>query len=329
MIHKSYIVEENIKSLKNKIALIYGENLGLLNTLKDKLKNDVAKNKGIIFLQDDLIKNPNLLINEIKNKSLFEENKYIIIDNVSDKIFKILEQIQNDIENNKIFLFAGTLEKRSKLRTHYEGSDDCDVVPCYSDNEISIKKLILRELKDFSGVNTQIVNTLIQNVGLDRLKIQNELNKLKVFFQDKNIKINKLENLLNNQEENDFNHIKDNALKGENNLTNKLLSSTVLEVEKIPLYLSIINQRLNKLKDLEILSKNVSKSEAINSLKPPVFWKDKPNFLLQAKLWDLKKLNDALNKTYNFEVTFKSNSYLNKEILIKKLLVDICLLSNA
>ena len=329
MIHKSYIVEENIKSLKNKIALIYGENLGLLNTLKDKLKSDVAKNKGIIFLQDDLIKNPNLLINEIKNKSLFEENKYIIIDNVSDKIFKILEQIQNDIENNKIFLFAGTLEKRSKLRTHYEGSDDCDVVPCYSDNEISIKKLILRELKDFSGVNTQIVNTLIQNVGLDRLKIQNELNKLKVFFQDKNIKINKLENLLNNQEENDFNHIKDNALKGENNLTNKLLSSTVLEVEKIPLYLSIINQRLNKLKDFEILSKNVSKSEAINSLKPPVFWKDKPNFLLQAKLWDLKKLNDALNKTYNFEVTFKSNSYLNKEILIKKLLVDICLLSNA
>ena len=106
MIHKSYIVEENIKSLKNKIALIYGENLGLLNTLKDKLKSDVAKNKGIIFLQDDLIKNPNLLINEIKNKSLFEENKYIIIDNVSDKIFKILEQIQNDIENNKIFLFA-------------------------------------------------------------------------------------------------------------------------------------------------------------------------------------------------------------------------------
>ena len=36
MIHKSYIVEEKINVLMNKIILIYGENLGLINSLKDK-----------------------------------------------------------------------------------------------------------------------------------------------------------------------------------------------------------------------------------------------------------------------------------------------------
>ena len=329
MIQKSYIVEENIKTLKNKIVLIYGENIGLINDLKEKLKIEIAQNKIIKLLQDDIIKNPNLLINEIKNRSLFEEEKYIFIDNISDKILKILEQVEQDLENNKIFLFAGILEKKSKLRTHYEGSNKCDVVPCYYDNEMSIKKLILRNLKNFAGVNTQIINSLIENVGLDRLKLQNELNKLKVYFQGKNIKIDELEKLLNNEEENDFHHIKDNALKGNNVQTNKLLSSTVFEVEKIPLYLSIINQRLNKLKDLVILSKKSSESVAINNIKPPIFWKDKPNFLLQAKMWNLEKLNNALNKTYNFEIILKSNSYLNKETLIKKLLIDICLLANA
>ena len=329
MIQKSYIVEENIKTLQNKIVLIYGENLGLINDLKEKLKIEIAQNKVIKLLQDDIIKNPNLLINEIKNRSLFEEEKYIFIDNVSDKILKILEQVEQDLENNKIFLFAGILEKKSKLRTHYEGSNKCDVVPCYDDNEMSIKKLILRNLKNFAGVNTQIINSLIENVGLDRLKLQNELNKLKVYFQGKNIKIDELEKLLNNEEENDFNHIKDNALKGNNIQTNKLLSSTIFEVEKIPLYLSIINQRLNKLKDLAILSKKSSESVAINNIKPPIFWKDKPNFLLQARMWNLEKLNNALNKTYNFEITLKSKNYLNKETLIKKLLIDICLLANA
>ena len=100
-------------------------------------------------------------------------------------------------------------------------------------------------------------------------------------------------------------------------------------MDKIPLYLSIINQRLNRLKDLAILSKNTSENVAINNLKPPIFWKDKPNFLQQAKLWDLDKLNNALNKTYDFEIFLKSNSNLNKEILIRKLLVDICLLANS
>ena len=161
------------------------------------------------------------------------------------------------------------------------------------------------------------------------MKLQNELNKIKFFFKNKNIKIDQLNNLLNNEEENDFNCIKDTALNGKNVQTNKLLSSTVLEMDKIPLYLSIINQRLNRLKDLAILSKNTSENVAINNLKPPIFWKDKPNFLQQAKLWDLDKLNNALNKTYDFEIFLKSNSNLNKEILIRKLLLDICLLANA
>lgn len=329
MIQKSYIVEDNIKILKNKIVLIYGENLGLINDLKEKLRIEISQNKIIKFLQDDIIKNPHLLINEITNRSLFEERKYIFIDNVSDKIFKILEQVEQDLENNKILLFAGILEKKSKLRSHYEGSSKYDVVPCYGDNEMTIKRLITRNLKDYAGVNTQIINTLVENVGLDRLKLQNELNKIKVYFKGKNIKIDELERLLNSKEENDFNHIKDNALKGNNAQTNELLSSTIFEVEKIPLYLSIINQRLNKLKDLAILSKNSNENVAINDIKPPIFWKDKPNFLLQAKMWNLEKLNNALNKTYNFEITLKSKSYLNKETLIKKLLIDICLLANA
>ena len=193
---------------------------------------------------------------------------------------------------------------------------------------MTIKRLITRNLKVYAGVNTQIIITLVENVGLDRLKLQNELNKIKVYFKGKNIKIDELERLLNSKEENDFNHIKDNALKGNNAQTNELLSSTIFEVEKIPLYLSIINQRLNKLKDLAILSKNSNENVAINDIKPPIFWKDKPNFLLQAKMWNLEKLNNALDKTYNFEMTLKSKSYLNKEILIKKLLVDICLLAN-
>ena len=74
------------------------------------------------------------------------------------------------------------------------------------------------------------------------------------------------------------------------------------------------------------LNKN---EEAINSLKPPVFWKDKPIITNQAKKWNKFKIKKILIETLNVEKKIKTNSAIEKNILIKKLLIDICLLANA
>ena len=68
---------------------------------------------------------------------------------------------------------------------------------------------------------------------------------------------------------------------------------------------------------------------SINMLKPPIFWKEKQMFLLQAKKWNLNKIKRVLNKTYKLEIEIKSNPYVNKDLLIKKLIVDMCQLANA
>ena len=67
---------------------------------------------------------------------------------------------------------------------------------------------------------------------------------------------------------------------------------------------------------------NLEKS--INELKPPIFWKDKPNFLNQLKLWSTQKIDTALKELYNVEIMAKSKTNLNKNTLIKKLIVDLC-----
>ena len=45
MIYKSYLVEENIENLKNNISLFYGENIGLINHFKDKIKSSINQKK--------------------------------------------------------------------------------------------------------------------------------------------------------------------------------------------------------------------------------------------------------------------------------------------
>ena len=64
-------------------------------------------------------------------------------------------------------------------------------------------------------------------------------------------------------------------------------------------------------------------------MKPPIFWKDKKNFYLQLKKLNKNKIKTIMGKTYELEIKFKLNSIINKNVLIKKLLVDICFLANS
>ena len=89
-------------------------------------------------------------------------------------------------------------------------------------------------------------------------------------------------------------------------------------------YLSVINQRLIKLSEVAILSKNTSLENAINSVKPPIFWKDKPIFIEHMNKWNLEKIRRTLKNNYELEVEIKSSNFANCNLLIKKLMVDIC-----
>ena len=327
MNYKSYLIEENIELLKNHIALFYGENLGLINFFKKKI---TEKHKKILrFTQEDVLKDHSKIFNEIKNISLFDDKKIIFISNVNDKLLDVIKEVSLDTGDNKIFLFANILEKKSKLRSFFEKTTNCDVVTCYKDNDISIKKLIHQDLKGYAGLTPEIVNLLVDNSSLDRIKLLNELDKIKNLFLDKKIKSDQLVSLLDQKTDDEFNTIKDSALTGNNKLTNNLLSSTVFEIEKMSLYLGVLNQRLNKLMETTLNAKDGSLVKIIDNMKPPIFWKDKPAFLNQAKLWNKNKINLAFKKTYELELNIKSNGNVDKTVLIKKLLLDICLLANA
>ena len=75
----------------------------------------------------------------------------------------------------------------------------------------------------------------------------NEIDKIKTFFQNKELQLDKLEEILNLRTNDDFNVLKDEAFKGDKQKTNTLLSDTIFEEEKNIYYLNLINQKLDKL----------------------------------------------------------------------------------
>ena len=199
MIFKSYLLEENLNSLKNNISLFYGENLGLIDLFKYKIKLKYKKNELLKFDQQEILNDENKFFNELNNISLFQEKKIFFIQNVNDQILKILDEIVTNNNDNKIYLFSGILEKKSKLRIFFEQEESTNIIPCYQDNDLGIKKIIQTNLKNYSNLTPNIVNIILENCGCDRIKLYNEINKIKSYFVEKRIDYEDLLKLLNNK----------------------------------------------------------------------------------------------------------------------------------
>ena len=211
MIYKSYLIEKNIDLIDKNLFLFYGENTGLKNDLKNKIRQKYKDGEILVYDQDELLKNTNLVVNEIQNISLFGGKKIFLLNNISDKFIHIVKEILEIIDDNQIFLFSNTLEKNSKIRSFFEKSNKCGIVACYEDNEVGIKKIILDRLKGFEGLSAENINLILNHTNLDRSKLNNELDKIITFFSNKKIIFSKLEVLLDSRINNNFNLIKDNA----------------------------------------------------------------------------------------------------------------------
>ena len=315
MQYKSYLLESNLNLIKENFFLFYGENLGLKNEFKKKLKAKFKEAEKISFTQEELLKDNKLFLREISNKSLFQDEKIIFIDNINDKILALIEELIESNNEQKIFLFAELLDKKSKIRNLFEKSKICGVTACYADNEVTIKNILREKLNGFTGLNAININLIIESCNYDRVKLNNEIDKILTCFRSKIIETGKLESLLNLKVNEDFNLIKDEAFKGNKIKTNKLLGDTLLDDERNIYYLNLINIRLHRLNEINKLSSTKNLESAVNQLKPPIFWKDKDTVKKQAKVWDISRIDQLAFKTNDIEMVVKKNASRSLNIL--------------
>ena len=328
MILKSFLVEKNIKLLDQYFTnLIYGENIGMKDDIKNQVKSHLKDYEQINFNQDEIIKNKKILDEQINNTSLFSKKKIIFINEVSDKSKDIISTvIEKPITDLKLFLFSQSLETRSVLRKIFEKEKKLGIIPCYQDNERTLNDYVRKNLHEYSGLSQQIINFLIKNSGLDRKTLSHEIDKIKSLFLDKKIQIDKLPELLNNNNNLDFNHVRDYCLGAEKENLNKSLGNMIFLNENAYFYLSILSNRIEKLINVyHEFEKEKNLEMAINKVKPPIFWKEKPSFQKQFEKWNGKKLQEAKKILFNTELQIKKNVNSNNSLLIKSLIINLYL----
>ena len=332
MILKSFLLEKNLSLIDNyNLILFYGENIGLKDEFKIGLKKKYYRYEQILFDQDEIIKNDKLLNDQVSNVSMFNDNKLIFINEVSDKILpKIDDIIDGAVNHIKLVLFGQNLDKKSKIRLAFEKNKKAGIIACYQDNHRTLAEYVREKLKDYKGINQDIVNLLISNSGLDRKVLFNEIEKIKSLFQNKKINEEQVLDLLNEENNLNFDDLRDSCLEGDARKLNKSLGIISLQNENIFFYLNSLNQRVQK---LSMLIKQNEKDKnidyALDNLKPKVFWKDKPVILRQVRKWNYNKLKLVSKTILEVEIIMKTKMSNYNTILLKNLLVKIFKMANS
>jgi DNA polymerase-3 subunit delta len=308
MIIKSFEINK-IDFDQNKLVLFYGKNEGFKNEATNNLikeKDEVTK-----YEEKEVLENINNFIESILSKSLFESEKIIIIKRVTDKILKIIDEIDSkNIEDIKIILNADNLEKKSKLRSLFEKDKKYVCVPFYPDTEQTLSKLTFNFLKKKNiSISQSNINLIVNKCNGDRETLLNELNKIEYFSKNgKKITAENIAKLTNLIENHGISELIDNCLaKNKKKIVNILNENNFNNEDCILITRTFLNKAKKILKLSSEFQNNKNIDLTISSAKPPIFWKDKEITKQQIYKWTPENIKQLIYKLSEIELLIKKN----------------------
>lgn len=311
MIIKSFELKNKNFSIF-KAILLYGSNQGYKDeVIKD---NFINKFKGeILNLEEgEILNNQTNFIEKLMNKSLFQEEKIVIISRSTNKILKFIEEfLEKKIEEVQIIINSESLDKKSKLRSFFEKEKNLACIPFYEDNHQTLSIYANNFLNEKKiKISREILNLVLERARGDRGNLKHELEKIEALsISKKNITTEEILKLTNLAEDYNIFELVDNYLAKNQKKVSKIINENNFVNEDCIL---IIRTLLNRSKRLLALKKieniNSNKDAAITSYRPPIFWKEKDLVKKQMSEWTEIEIKKKIYKLADLEILVKSNT---------------------
>ncbi len=313
---------------KIKIVFLYGSNFGLVDLLYNKCIKlldinitdpfNVSKIDGSEFKE-----NPFILEDSINTLSIFSEKKFILLDllhlTINKKIESIiLDAVRKEDFNYILLIKAGNVSSQNKLVKHFEKLSNSSSTACYEENSSKIKNdisnLFFKHKVYFSN---NFVSYLSSKFSSDSLSNKMELEKLDNFLtNNKNVSENSLAKFITSNEDINLSQIVNTCTNGKTAESLFYLDKIYEKSSSNIILIRIFGKHFKTIEKILLLSRHgMSISSAIDSFKPPIFFKDKPLFLYQCNLWSFKKINLIQKRLINLELKTKIGIYPEKTLL--------------
>ena len=299
----------NPQEIKSKnILLLYGENKGQKNEFIETNFEFLKENTQKIDEQE-LLKNENNYMESLLNKSFFEEEKLIIINNATDKTLRFIELIlEKQITDTKIILISGILETKNKLRNFFEKNESVLCIPFYPDDFKTLNLIANNFLKKIRiSISNEALNLIIERAMGSRINLKNELKKIEMYLIDKKkIEISDIYKLTNQSDNYDSGTLVNNILAKNKRKVSLILNENNYQNDDVIIILRTFLAKTKRILNiLETHNSGGSLDQTINSYRPPIFWKEKEIVKKQIQNWSKSKIYKLIEEINELELTSK------------------------
>lgn len=297
-------------------ALLYGPDSGLARQRASRISAAVLTGNDDPFAlteitEANLLADSARLADELSAISMLGGKRVILVRDAGDKLTRLLEASASCF-NKDVFLImvAGELAARSSLRGWFEKEREAAAIACYKDEIRDVQEVVRRTLGD-AGVqlDRDAMDYLCQQLGNDRWVTCQELDKLITYAGvSKRLSVEDIRQLVDYNRETRMDDLV-NAVADRNvKLLDGMLTMLLREGVQPMMYLRALQRYFNRLYHIRAqMASGSTAQQVIQSLRPPVFFKQAPLLARHVQLWKSEQIVRALELLVSAELLCKSS----------------------
>lgn len=295
--------------------LLYGPDTGLI---RERAQGLIAKFLGPNYdpfalaelTEAQINADPALLADEIAAIHMMAPKRVIWLRDAGDKLTRIISDAAPQFHSSTLVLASGDeLSSRSSLRAWFEKAPEAAAIACYHD-EVRDVAGVIRKTFEAAGINADrdAVEYLSQQLGNDRYVTKQELEKCALYASEsKSLNLTDVQSLVDYNRETNFDDLV-NAV-ADRNLAHleKYLTMLLREGNQPVAYLRALQRYFNRLYAIRArMNEGVPAEAVVESLRPPVFFRQVPILTRHANSWSSDAITKALRALINAELACKS-----------------------
>jgi len=252
-----------------------------------------------------------LLSDEIAAISMLAPKRVILVSGAGDKLTRVIEDVAQGFHDAAFLIVcADELSARSSLRLFFEKENNCAAIACYKDEARDVQDYLR---KTFAAANVTVerdaMDYLAQQLGNDRGVTRQEAEKLITYAgESKRLTFEDVVALVDYNRDTGFDELA-NAVAGRDlQALEKTLTLLLSEGSQPVAYVRILQRYFNRLYYIKAqMSTGQSAEAVIQSLRPPVFFKQAPLLTRHAQSWSSEQIVKALKLLVAAELACKTS----------------------
>jgi len=316
---KAADIEAFVRKLdpKFRAVVVYGPNEGLVRERADRIAGQIVEDLKDPFnvtnlTAADLKEEPSRIADEAAAISMMGGRRVVRIDGAGDAVSEPLKLFLDDPKGDGLAVItAGDLSPRSALRKAAEAAKNAVAIPCYADDARSLSALIQQTLRPHGlDVDGDAASYLMDRLGNDRAVIRGELEKLATYKEgdgNRTVTLADAQACVGDSGALTLDEVAGAVSGGNLAALDRALSRAYAQGEAPVAVLRAVGRRLMRLYEAAgHMADGMSARDAMQRLRPPVFFKEQDSFRAELERWGPSRLSKALSLLMEAEADCKS-----------------------